>query len=82
MPSYSILPYGVSRPRPARQALWEQHRKLPLALKDMRDTLRRGAQAAYEAGTPASRRLAKELHSAVWPQRRAGGCGWGSALGP
>ncbi|EFJ52413.1 hypothetical protein VOLCADRAFT_116078, partial [Volvox carteri f. nagariensis] len=42
-----------------KQALWAQHRKLPLALKEMQEVLRRGARAASEA--PGSKRLGQEL---------------------
>ncbi|GIL81472.1 hypothetical protein Vretimale_1021 [Volvox reticuliferus] len=48
-----------------KQALWAQHRELPLALKGMQDVLRRGAQAAYESGTSDSKRLARELRMAA-----------------
>ncbi|GIL62107.1 hypothetical protein Vafri_16391 [Volvox africanus] len=48
-----------------KQALWAEHRELPLALKAMQEVLRRGAQAAYESGTSNSKRLARELRMAA-----------------
>ncbi|GLC69643.1 hypothetical protein PLESTF_000858200 [Pleodorina starrii] len=48
-----------------KQALWDAHRELPLALKAMKEVLRKGAQAAYESEQPGSKRLAKELRTAA-----------------
>ncbi|GLI60976.1 hypothetical protein VaNZ11_003233 [Volvox africanus] len=48
-----------------KQALWAQHRELPLALKAMQEVLRRGAQAAFESGTSNSKRLSRELRMAA-----------------
>ncbi|GFR47030.1 hypothetical protein Agub_g8715 [Astrephomene gubernaculifera] len=47
-----------------KQALWANHREVPLALKEMRELLRRGAKAAYTSAGHGSKRLARELKEA------------------